>query len=221
MHIIYNELGSSALIENVDDTVENEQSVLPIDDTIDAVQPLATAASNIENVVVEYEDNEKEIPRDRHVHKQQHEHEQILENSSSNTNTNCPIYVSPKDLMPVPTLKKKVGCRDGKPGKAALITSSPYLTVLETSINTNKKLKARRNLAKDNKTKNKNSVVRDIDEAGPSDLTVSKRQQRKRLPSSSSDESNEGFELQDSSDDPPIKVPTKSPEVDAACMFCH
>ncbi|KAK9712620.1 Collagen triple helix repeat (20 copies) [Popillia japonica] len=87
------------------------------------------------------------------VFEQQHEQEQILENSSSNTNTNRPFYVSPKDLMPVPTLKKKVGCRGRKPGKAALITSSPYLTELETSINADKKLKVTRNLAKDNKTK--------------------------------------------------------------------
>ncbi|KAK9719495.1 hypothetical protein QE152_g22658 [Popillia japonica] len=59
----------SALIENADDTVAKEQSILLInDDTIEeGVQPIATdsAASNIKNV--QYEDNEREIPTDRPV----------------------------------------------------------------------------------------------------------------------------------------------------------
>ncbi|KAK9679826.1 DDE superfamily endonuclease [Popillia japonica] len=163
---------------------------------------------------------------------QQHEQEQILENTSSNTNTNRPVYVSPKDLMPVPTLKKKVGCREletsinaDKKLKATrnlAKLAKDNKTKIKSNVISDKKLKATRNLAKNNKTKNKNNVIRDVDEAGPSDLTVSKRQQRKRLPSNSSDESNEALELQDSSDDDlPIKLPTKSPDVDAACMFCH
>ncbi|KAK4887434.1 hypothetical protein RN001_003705 [Aquatica leii] len=124
--------------------------------------------------------------------------------------------------MPVTTLKKKAGSRGRKPGKANVITSSPYLKELETSIVTSaeKKLKATRRLTTDNNKKN--NEKRNINEAGPSGLTLTKRQLRKRLPSSSSDGSNDAFELQDSSDDDlSNEVPAKSPDDDAACIFCY
>ncbi|KAK4887433.1 hypothetical protein RN001_003704 [Aquatica leii] len=125
-------------------------------------------------------------------------------------------------IMPVTTLKKKAGSRGRKPGKANVITSSPYLKELETSIVTSaeKKLKATRRLTTDNNKKN--NEKRNINEAGPSGLTLTKRQLRKRLPSSSSDGSNDAFELQDSSDDDlSNEVPAKSPDDDAACIFCY
>lgn len=170
-------------------------------------------------------------PVNRHIFDQSEflsaelEHEVNAENIPPDANMDQPNYVSPKAIMPVPALKKKTGSRGRKPGKANVITSSPYLKELENSIVTNeeKKLKVTRNLAKEDDVKKRNIEKRNINEAGPSGLAVTKRQQRKRLPSSSSDSSNDDVELQDSSDDDRSNdSPTKSPDDhDVACMFCY
>jgi len=63
------------------------------------------------------------------------EQEELLNEPENEPAQELLEYVSPKQIMPFPFIQKKKGAKGRPPGKAKVITSSPYVKELETSLN--------------------------------------------------------------------------------------
>lgn len=139
-------------------------------------------------------------------------------NRENREETQClPMLVNPEDIVPVPTMKKKIGTRGRKPGKAKIITSTPNKEELEKSINSGME---KREMVK--------KKVFDS-EPGCSGMQNKRKHQKKlKIPakrqkrglSSSCSESNKSMSLQNSSGDEE-HFPVETCPDDAICLFCE
>ncbi|KAJ4446552.1 hypothetical protein ANN_13249 [Periplaneta americana] len=117
--------------------------------------------------------------------------------------------VSPKDIMPVPQLKKKTSNRGRKPGSSAVITSSPYKAKLEQSL-----FKAKERISvKPKLTKNKPNKGNKINK--------SKSCKRRLMLDQESDEESTPSNISSGKSEMDLPVGETAPtEEDATCIFC-
>ncbi|CAH1966959.1 unnamed protein product [Acanthoscelides obtectus] len=170
----------------------------------------------------------------------------VPEQSETNTATNPTVieqlygrpntpavetHVTPHDILPLPKLQQKKGTRGRKPGQAKIITSSPYLKELETSLNVSKeKVEAvKRKLGAPKKSRKvqpcpqreTESILTQPSTSGLH-LVASKQKARnkRRSSSSTSSEKSEALHYQDSSGDELTQETTVDPDEDAICGYC-
>ncbi|KAJ4440331.1 hypothetical protein ANN_08470 [Periplaneta americana] len=129
---------------------------------------------------------------------------------SKSANSDSPkACVSPKDIMPVPQLKKKTSNRGRKPGSSAVITSSPYKAKLEQSL-----VKAKGRIAvKPKLTKNKPNKGNKINK--------SKSCKRRLMLDQETDEESTPSNISSGESEMDLPVGETAPtEEDATCIFC-
>lgn len=143
---------------------------------------------------------------------------------NGNGNARELLTVSPEDITPIPNLKRKVGTRGRKPGRAKIITSTPNKEELEQSVKV-KEVKAA--------TKNKDSVKKRVFSENPGCSSAQEHSQtankilkkakhrKKNVSSSSSESAASSIPDQNSSDDEEILLEQRTkPDQDVHCLFC-
>lgn len=150
------------------------------------------------------------------------EQENIEEGDASRAPTgetitdNSVEFIGPENISPIPTFKRKTGPQRGRaPGKAAVITSSPYKDELETSI---KSVSSKE--AKTVKRKVLAESSDDLNKASSSGLNQ-KSVSKKIIQDFSSESDSISFKDNSSEDDDMEDIGSDKPqEDDATCFYC-
>lgn len=130
-------------------------------------------------------------------------------------------FIGPENISPVPTFKEKKGPRRGRaPGKAAIITSSPYKDELETSINAVSSKEA-----KTVKRKVLAELSVDLNRPFCSSIHLRKTSASKKkaiIQDSSSESESASFKDNSSEEDDMEDIGADKPqEDDATCFYCN
>lgn len=131
--------------------------------------------------------------------------------SSTSANKTENRFILPHQISPVPVKKQKQSNRGRKPGKAQILTSSPYKRELQDS------LKKKENSVKTGtKTKKINPVCKNLLFNEKKGKNILLRKQKDSIDFTSS-ESGSDFIPNDSSDE----SPDRSSQDDAKCIYCN